>query len=118
MIESLQSLIGQTGSRLKLRWLTPEPRSPRLLRGEDPGTSRQSLIGSLNCIHPNRLQVIGHAELLYLAGLGRTAYAETIDKLFSDRPTAVIFSDGKVRVTDDIPSVLVGAGVYHNRLQD
>ncbi|MCG6896193.1 MAG: HPr(Ser) kinase/phosphatase [Thiocapsa sp.] len=94
MIESLQSLIGQTGSRLKLRWLTPEPRSPRLLRGEDPGTSRQSLIGSLNCIHPNRLQVIGHAELLYLAGLGRTAYAETIDKLFSDRPTAVIFSDG------------------------
>jgi HPr kinase/phosphorylase len=52
------------------------------------------LIGSLNCIHPNRLQVIGHAEHLYLADLGRTAYTETIERLFCDRPAAVIFSDG------------------------
>jgi HPr kinase/phosphorylase len=94
MIESLQSLIAQTGPRLKLRWLTPAPTSPRPLRGEVSGDTRQSLIGSLNCIHPNRLQVIGHAELLYLAHLGRTAFAETVDKLFADRPTAVIFSDG------------------------
>jgi HPr kinase/phosphorylase len=94
MIESLQSLIAQTGPRLKLRWLTSAPTMPRPLHGEVSGDSRQSLIGSLNCIHPNRLQVIGHAELLYLAHLGRTAFAETIDKLFADRPTAVIFSDG------------------------
>jgi HPr kinase/phosphorylase len=94
MIESLQSLIAQAGPRLKLRWLTPEPAAPRPLRGDDPGSSRQSLIGSLNCIHPNRLQVIGHAERLYLADLGRTAFGETIEKLFSDHPTAVIFSDG------------------------
>jgi HPr kinase/phosphorylase len=94
MIESLQSLIAQTGPRLKLKWLTPEPATPRPLRGDDPGRSRQSLIGSLNCIHPNRLQVIGHAELIYLAELGRTAFGETVDKLFSDQPTAVIFSDG------------------------
>ena len=94
MIESLQSLIAQAGPRLKLRWLTPEPAAPRPLRGDDPGSSRQALIGSLNCIHPNRLQVIGHAERLYLADLGRTAFGETIEKLFADHPTAVIFSDG------------------------
>ena len=94
MIESLQSLIAQTGSRLKLQWLTPEPVTPRPLRDDDPGRARQSLIGSLNCIHPNRLQVIGHAEILYLNELGRTAYSETVEKLFTDHPTAVIFSDG------------------------
>jgi HPr kinase/phosphorylase len=94
MIESLQALIAQTGPRLKLSWLTPEPETPRPLRGGDPGTARQSLIGSLNCIHPNRLQVIGQAEQLYLTDLGRTAYMETIERLFSDRPAAVIFSDG------------------------
>ncbi|MBK1643494.1 HPr(Ser) kinase/phosphatase [Thiocapsa imhoffii] len=94
MIESLQSLIAQTGSRLKLQWLTPEPVTPRPLRDDHPGRARQSLIGSLNCIHPNRLQVIGHAEILYLNELGRTAYTETVKKLFTDRPTAVIFSDG------------------------
>jgi HPr kinase/phosphorylase len=91
MIDSLQSVVAQTGPQLKLSWLTPEPEPPRPLRGEDPG---QSLIGSLNLIHPNRLQVVGPPEQAYLATLGRTAHDETLDKLFADRPAAVIFSDG------------------------
>ena len=94
MADSLQSLIRHLGPRTRLRWLTPEPHSRQPLRGNDPNVSGQALIGSLNCIHPNRLQVIGRAELVYLAGLGSTAFAETIEKLFADRPTAVIFSDG------------------------
>lgn len=93
MSDSVQSLLAQTGTRFKMRWLTPEPPEPRPLRSADPRLSRQSLIGSLNCIHPNRLQVIGHAELVYLADLGATAYSETIEKLFADQPAAVIFSD-------------------------
>ncbi len=93
MSDNVQSLLAQTGSRFKMRWLTPAPAETRPLRSPDPRLSRQSLIGSLNCIHPNRLQVIGHAELVYLADLGATAYAETIKKLFSDQPAAVIFSD-------------------------
>ena len=94
MPNTLQSLIRHAGPRARLRWLTPEPSEPRLLRGDDPEATRQSLIGSLNCIHPNRLQVIGHAELTYLADLGHTAFVETIEKLFGERPAAVIFSDG------------------------
>lgn len=93
MIDSLQSLFAQIGPQLKLRWLTAEPETPRPLRGDDPEHAQQSLIGSLNCIHPNRLQVIGHPERVYLAALGSTAFAETVDKLFSDAPAAVIFSD-------------------------
>ncbi|MBK5962844.1 HPr(Ser) kinase/phosphatase [Thiocystis minor] len=94
MIDSLQSLIAQTGSQLKLRWVTTEPREPRALHGNDPEHSRQSLIGSLNCIHPNRLQIVGQQEQAYLNALGATAFAETIEKLFADHPAAVIFSDG------------------------
>jgi len=93
MPDSLQSLIRHTGPRSRLRWLTPQLQEPRAVRGQDPIAARQSLIGSLNCIHPNRLQVIGHAELVYLAGLGANARAETLVKLFSERPAAVIFSD-------------------------
>ena len=94
MIDSLQNVIAQTGPQLKLRWLTSEPRVPRPLRGEAPEQARQSLIGSLNCIHPNRLQVIGLPEQVYLTTLGTTAYMETIGKLFADQPAAVIFTDG------------------------
>lgn len=94
MIDSLQSLIAQTAPQLKLRWLTPEPDAPRPLRGENAEYARRSLIGSLNCIHPNRLQIIGHPEHLYLAGLGSTAFIETIERLFADHPAAVLFTDG------------------------
>lgn len=93
MPDSLQSLIRHTGSRSRLRWLTPQPQETYPLLGHDPDLARQSLIGSLNCIHPSRLQVIGHAELAYLAGLGTTARAETVAKLFAERPAAVIFTD-------------------------
>lgn len=94
MADSLQSLIRHTAPRCRLRWLTPEIGTRRPLRGDGPELFRQSLIGSLNCIHPNRLQVIGRAELVYLAGLGQTAFGETLTKLFSDQPAAVIFADG------------------------
>ncbi|QIK36940.1 HPr(Ser) kinase/phosphatase [Caldichromatium japonicum] len=91
MIDSLQSVVAQTSPQLKLRWLTPEPSTPRPLRGDDP---EQSLIGSLNLIHPNRLQVVGPPEQRYLSGLGHSAYSEMLDKLFADRLAAIIFSDG------------------------
>ncbi|ADC63756.1 HPr(Ser) kinase/phosphatase [Allochromatium vinosum] len=97
MIDSLQSVVAQTGTQLKLRWLTPEPQPPRPLRGADPG---QSLIGSLNLIHPNRLQVVGPPEQTYLAALGRTAHDETLDKLFADRPAAIILSDDIAPTSD------------------
>lgn len=94
MIDSLQSLIAQTGNRLGLRWWTPEPPEARPLRPIPRGDgARQSLIGSLNCIHPNLLQVIGQAELHYLDALGPTAFRETLDKLFAERPAAILFSD-------------------------
>ncbi len=90
MIDSLQGLVAQIGNQLKLRWLTPEPAIPCPLRGDDP---EQSLIGSLNLIHPNRLQVVGPPEQRYLAGLGGPAHTEMLDRLFADHPVAIIFSD-------------------------
>lgn len=91
---TLQSLIRQTGPRTGLHWLTPEPAEPRAVAGIEPPLTRQSLVGPLNCIHPNRLQVVGHAELVYLTDLGPSALCETIEQLFSCRPAAVVFSDG------------------------
>lgn len=94
MPDSLQSLIRHTAARSRLHWITAEPSEPRRVRTDDPELARQSLIGTLNCIHPNRIQVIGHAECAYLAALGPTAYRETVAKLFAERPAAIVFSDG------------------------
>jgi HPr kinase/phosphorylase len=93
-VRSLNDLIDRIGPRLQLRWLTSPPGPSSLpLRAMDRSVAGQSLVGPLNCIHPNRLQVIGHAELVYLADLGKTAHKETIRKLFSAQPAAVIFAD-------------------------
>jgi HPr kinase/phosphorylase len=73
--------------------LTGQPGPAQPLRGSAAAIAKQSLVGSLNCIHPNRLQVIGQPELLYLADLGHRAYVETIEKLFAGRPAAVIFAE-------------------------
>lgn len=92
-VQTLQDLIERIGPRVKLRWLTEHPAPAQPLRSGDRAIAGQSLVGPLNCIHPNRLQIVAHAELVYLADLGRTAYMETIEKLFAGRPAAIIFTD-------------------------
>ncbi|GAB0148231.1 MULTISPECIES: HPr(Ser) kinase/phosphatase [Marichromatium] len=94
MLDSLQSLLEQTGPRLQLRWLNGEPEQGSPLRRPERARSRESLIGSLNCIHPNCLQVIGRAEQRYLQALGRTAFEETLEQLFAEQPAAILFADG------------------------
>ena len=92
-IRTLGDVIEQLGPRLQLSCLTQQPPPTPLLTG-DSGVSGQSLVGSLDCIHPNRLQVIGQAEQTYLADLGGAAYLETIERLFAAKPAAVIFTSG------------------------
>jgi HPr kinase/phosphorylase len=92
-VETLQDVLQQIGPRLQLRWLTPRPLEGRHLRGEDRAVAGQPLVGSLNCIHPNRLQIIGYAELVYLADLRPAVYEETLRTLFAACPAAILFSD-------------------------
>jgi len=90
---TVQDIVQRLGKRLQLRWLTAEAGRDKPIRGDFPGAAQQTLVGPLNCIHPNRIQIIGRAELLYLEGLSPSAYQETLEKLFRDRPAAVLFAD-------------------------
>lgn len=90
-VHSLQNLVEQVGSRLSLRWITPPP-SQCISLGVSRGTTTQRMVGSLNCIHPNLLQVLGQAEIDHLMDLSAPAFDETIERLFAARPTAIIFA--------------------------
>ena len=92
-VRTIDDLYRRLRNDLKLRWLTPGPGRDKPIRGEVPATASQTLVGTLNCIHPNRIQIIGHSELVYLANLGSTAYRETLEKLFIDQPAGIVFSD-------------------------
>ena len=90
---TVQDIVQRIGNRLQLRWLTDSLGRGNKIQGDFPGAANQTLVGPLNCIHPNRIQVIGRTERAYLANLGEIAYAETLEKLFRDRPAAVLFAD-------------------------
>jgi HPr kinase/phosphorylase len=98
---TVREVFQRIGKRLQLRWLTGEAGRDNRIPGDFPGAANQALVGPLNCIHPNRIQVIGHAELVYLADLGESAYRETLEKLFGDRPAAVVLADD-IAVADQL----------------
>ena len=52
-----------------------------------------ALVGHLNLIYPNRVQVLGISALSYLTGLGKNSHADTLRQLFDGEPAAVIIAD-------------------------
>jgi HPr kinase/phosphorylase len=68
-----------------------EPRDDALVsRGED----NAALVGYLNFIHPNRVQVLGPHELSYLANLDEALSHRLIESLSQSRPAALVLCDG------------------------
>jgi HPr kinase/phosphorylase len=81
---------------LKLKWVAGRAGGARLLEPAHAKYPGMALVGHLNFVHPNRIQVIGDAELGYLKKLAAEARAEAVRDLFACRSTAaVIVANGK-----------------------
>ncbi len=61
---------------------------------EAPGADVTSLVGHMNLIRPNRLQVLGAAELAYLNALDADTAATIYGLLVGTRPVGLIVADG------------------------
>jgi HPr kinase/phosphorylase len=90
---TIRDLFEVMRERLSLQWVAGRGGDLRSLRGDFPGAAGQTLVGPLNCIHPNRLQVIGHAEQVYLAGLADRELADFMDTLLCGEPAALVVAD-------------------------
>jgi len=89
-----QDLFNALAERLGLEWVSGREGADRPLTGEFPGARGQGLVGMLNVIHPNRIQLVGRAELKYFAQLEPDFYRDMVEKLFAANPAAVILVDG------------------------
>lgn len=67
-----------------------------------------ALIGHLNFVHPNRVQVLGCAEMDYLRKLSQAELNQAIDNLFSTELAAIVIANGEVP-----PDVLMQAADSH-----
>ncbi|HEX7339086.1 MAG TPA: HPr(Ser) kinase/phosphatase [Rhodanobacteraceae bacterium] len=95
-----RQLFDDTSERLELRWTAGMRGETRTL---DPGENqarRPSLVGYLNIIYPNKVQIIGSEELSYLDALDSRQRWETIQKIMAQAPLALLVSKDQKPPTD------------------
>lgn len=101
---TIGTLFNQHRQTLMLSWANGEEGVDKSIAPDaalSGDTAAPPWVGFLNVITPNRIQVIGAGELEYLGGLGKNSYTDTIERLFSTRPAAIIVSDD-IDIPDDL----------------
>lgn len=98
---SVKKLFEDTHERLLLNWIAGVSGGDRVLSSDWVQKPTLALIGHLNFVHPNRVQVLGCAEMDYLRGLSDVPLQQAIDHLFSSELAVVVVANGEA-----VPEVL------------
>ncbi len=92
---TVAELFRQAGERLRLSWLAGRSGGDKMLNSDTVQKPTLALVGHLNYVHPNRVQVMGCAEMDYLRRLSPSDLALSIDNLFSTELAAVVVANGE-----------------------
>jgi len=92
-ILSAESIIINLASKIELKWAAGAEDPKRPLHEVDVN-EHATLIGHLNLIHNNIIQVIGKTECDYLQSLDDDFRNSTLTQLFTNKTVAIILSDG------------------------
>lgn len=87
---SARELFDLVQERLALRWVAGQRGESRVLASLDQLSQRPSQVGFLNIIYPNKLQIVGAEELVYLDGLDPRQRWEILAKIIDQRPLALL----------------------------
>ena len=90
---SAESIIVNLSSKIKLKWVAGQEDPERPLH-EVKVSEHATLIGHLNLIHKNIIQVIGKTECDYLQSLDDDFRNNVLQQVFSDKTVAIIMADG------------------------
>lgn len=88
-------LFNSLSARLGLDWLSGEGGAERELSPLTSDQSSTTLVGHLNFIHPNKIQVLGRSEFSYLDSLGKNSYQDTVQRLFSTDTVMVVVAENQ-----------------------
>ena len=106
---NVAELFKQTRLKLKLNWIAGLDGGTNQLNSEKVTKPSLALIGHLNFVHPNRVQVLGCAEMDYLRSLSIIAMQQAITNLYSTDLAAVVVANG-----EKPPKELINAANVHN----
>ncbi len=106
---SVAQLFDDNADALKLAWMSG-PREPSpVLDSTAISHSSQGLIGHLNLVHPNWIQIFSRTEAAYFGGLSDAAQREALARLAASGMVCVIISDG-----EKTPRSLTDFAAEHN----
>jgi len=105
---NVAELFKQTRRKLKLNWIAGLAGGSNTLTSETVTKPSLALIGHLNFVHPNRVQVLGCAEMDYLRSLQSVDAVRAIENLYSTDLAAVIVANG-----EKAPDSLIAAADAH-----
>jgi HPr kinase/phosphorylase len=81
--------------KLGLKWAGGRAGENRPISPAEPGATGVNLVGHLNFIRPNTIQVLGVSELDYLESLGKNSYHDATERLFCADTATVIIADNQ-----------------------
>jgi HPr kinase/phosphorylase len=88
---SIARLYEDNAARLGLGWVSGRGGDSLPVRRDS--ADAVALVGHLNLIHPNRIQVLSRRELAYIDGYSGDGASQVIANLFAAAPAAIIFTD-------------------------
>jgi HPr kinase/phosphorylase len=89
---SAESIIVNLSSKIELKWVAGEE-DPKKPLHEIKVSEHATLIGHLNLVHNNIIQVIGKTECDYLQSLDENFRKNILDQIFSGKTVAIIIAD-------------------------
>ena len=106
---TVAELFKDTRLKLKLNWVAGLDGGTNQLHSDTVTRPTLALIGHLNFVHPNRVQVLGCAEMDYLRSLSIIAMQQAIGNLFSTDLAAILVANG-----EKSPKELINAANTYN----
>ena len=88
---SIAQLFEDNRDRLLLHWLE-NPDSDQRIELKSNNVYGADVVGHINVIHPERLQVMGQAEAEWAARIGERRFGQQVQDLLTARPPAMIIA--------------------------
>jgi len=108
---SAESIIVSLSKQIEFDWAAGQE-DPDLPLHEINASQHATLVGHLNLVHKNLIQVIGKTECEYLQGLEDSFRNNMLHEIFSSQTVAIIMADGM-----PVPEMLIDhANKYHTPL--
>ncbi|MBK9657466.1 MAG: HPr(Ser) kinase/phosphatase [Rhodanobacteraceae bacterium] len=97
-------LFDEVRTRLDMSWDGTHEGGERKIEIAEGRQRRPSLVGYLNLIHPNKVQILGAEELAFLDGLSAIERRTTIQRMVKVQPAVLVVTRGR-----DVPADVIAA---------